>query len=194
MKKLQDWLIPSVTLRTPTAEAWLLGMQATEYLCNAILALTHPALFDAGVQAILNIQDSMEVSHIRTHEHVPLWPSVFSGIGVISNRKTLRHRDQGGFTSSYDLLASAGTHRSSTINIPELGASFSYNPGTVFMICGKLLSHSVDEWEGGERICVAHYMRNMVHGRLGVHRPNWCKMTMYTRYFNKSFRDAHRWV
>jgi hypothetical protein len=168
-------------------------MDSTEYLCNAILALTHPALFDAGITAIANLDKPEQLHNVQTHPHVPSWNSAFSGIGVISNRKTLKHRDSGGCPPWYDLLVSAGTHQSANVTISEMGATFSYSPGTVFMVCGKLLSHSIDEWVGGERICVAHYMRDMVHERLGVRRPHWCMFHMYTRCFNKTFREAHSW-
>jgi hypothetical protein len=193
IKRLEDSVAPSVTIRTETAAAWLIGMESTEYLCNAILALTHPALFDARVEAIYHLQHHKDVPNVKTHSHVSLWRSVFSGIGVIVNRKTPRHRDSGGCTQWYDLLVSAGTHESSTINVPELGATFSYSPGTIFMVCGKLLSHSVDRWEGGECICVAHFMRNMLHERLGIHRPQWNKFHTYKKYFDKGFKEVQRW-
>ena len=178
----------------PLAEPWMLTMDSAEYLCNAILALTHKALFNAGITAIANLRDNQNFHNVQTHEHLPMWGSAFSGIGVISNRVTLQHRDTGGCLPWYDLLVSAGTHVAANINIPEAGATFSYAPGTVFLVCGKLLSHSVTEWVGGERICVAHYMRNMVHERLGVHRPHWCMFAMYSRFCTKKFREDHGWI
>ena len=167
------------------------GIESTEYLCNAILALTHPALFDAGVHAMQQLELNVDIEHVQTHHHTALWPSVFSGIGVISNRVTPRHRDDNAWYTWYDLLASLGTHQEAQINIEELGASFSYRPGTVFLVCGKLLGHSVDKWEGGEQICMAHYMRDMLHERLQVHRPHWCRFPIYTRLFDNAFKCRH---
>ena len=168
-------------------------MESTEYLCNAILALTHPALFDAGMQAMQQLQLNPGIEHVKTHKQVALWPSVFSGIGVISNRITPRHRDTDSWYTWYDLLASLGTHKEAKIKVDELGATFSYCPGTVFLVCGRLLSHSVDRWEDGERICAAHYMRDMLHERLGVHRPHWCRFSIYTRLFDNAFKWRHQY-
>ena len=38
-------------------------------------------------------------------------------------------------------------------------------------LCGKVFLHEVQDWMGGERVCVAHYMKDFVHERLGVPRP-----------------------
>ena len=39
------------------------------------------------------------------------------------------------------------------------------------VLCGKVFLHEVQDWLGGERVCVAHYMKDFVHERLGVPRP-----------------------
>jgi hypothetical protein len=36
---------------------------------------------------------------------------------------------------------------------------------------GKILNHSVPEWSKGERVVVAHYSRDDVHGRMEASRP-----------------------
>ena len=98
-------------------------MQAPNRLFSIILALTHKKLYLAGVEAISKIKrakvsDSEEGVvveglnvKVKTHKHVSWWNSVFTGIAVIANRITPRHRDSGGAWCWYDLLFSAGTHR-----------------------------------------------------------------------------------
>ena len=57
----------------------------------------------------------------------------------------------------YDLLVSAGTHKEAELHLPELGLHLKYNPGVVVVLCGKVFLHEVQDWLGGERVCVAHY-------------------------------------
>jgi hypothetical protein len=146
-------------------------VQHAERLCNAIMALIAPELHDGGLKAIEYIKQGREVAN--PHANQQLWPSIFSGISVIVNRVTRPHRDSGGSSTHYDLLVSAGTHEQARLVVRELGVHLSYRPGDVVALCGKLFLHEVREWLGGERVCVAHYMKDKVHERLHVPRPTW---------------------
>src|SRR5208283_4480797 len=99
--------------------------------------------------------------------------STFNGISVIVNRKTPLHRDPGGQMEWYDVLLAAGTYTTATLDVPDLGAHFSCKPGTVVVICGRVLQHGVKSWEGGERICYAHFMRNNVLNRQNIQNSSW---------------------
>ncbi|KAI6126956.1 hypothetical protein F5141DRAFT_1060598 [Pisolithus sp. B1] len=71
------------------------------------------------------------------------WPSIYLGIDVIVNQETPPHLDQVSAPSLLDLV-----------------------PGTMIYLAGKLLTHSVPKWETGERIALAHHMKDAVHSRL----------------------------
>jgi len=58
------------------------------------------------------------------------------------------------------------------LNLPTVGLQLPYPSGTVVGLCGKILRHGVPECEG-ERICVAYYMRDKVHERMGVEAAPW---------------------
>ena len=73
----------------------------------------------------------------------------------------------------YDLLVSAGTHTQAKLSVPELGVHLSYRPGDVVAVCGKGFLHEVEDWSGGERVCMSHYMKDNVHEHLEVQCPNW---------------------
>ncbi|KAI6124683.1 hypothetical protein EV401DRAFT_1886257 [Pisolithus croceorrhizus] len=77
------------------------------------------------------------------------WPSIYVGIDVIVNQETPPHLDKVSAPSLLDLL-----------------------PGTMIYLAGKLLHHSVPKWEKGERIALAHYMKDAVHNRFGLARPS----------------------
>jgi hypothetical protein len=172
---------------------WMAAIEPSELIFNAITALTHQSLYTAGLLAVTKIRDGETIENMETHENAKEWTSVYTGIAVIVNRITTRHRDAGGCPEWYDLLASCGTHTNAELAIPELDATFSYSPGTVIEICGKVLSHSVGRWEGGERICMAHYMRNMVHDRLNIDKPTWSRHNVFAREMNAEFRASQEW-
>ncbi|KAI6000232.1 hypothetical protein EDC04DRAFT_2908881 [Pisolithus marmoratus] len=75
-------------------------------------------------------------------------PSIYLGIDVIVNQETPPHQDQASAPSLLDLV-----------------------PGTMVFLAGKLLTHSVPKWEKGERIALAHYMKDAIHNRFGLARP-----------------------
>ncbi|KAI6032250.1 hypothetical protein BKA83DRAFT_4046108, partial [Pisolithus microcarpus] len=98
------------------------------------------------------------------------WPSIYVGLDVIVNQETPPHQDKVSAPSLLDLLVSLGTHYAQ-FHISDLGSIFGYQPGTMIYLAGKLLHHSVPKWENGERIALAHYMKDAVHNKFGVGRP-----------------------
>jgi hypothetical protein len=163
-----------------------------EILHNAILSLIAPDLYDASNQAIEKLKNDQKGRWLRSfHPHVSLWPSVFSAWQIIVNRITPPHRDAGAAPSMYDVLTSLGTHTSCHFILSDCGTTFSYGPGTVIAICGRVLRHEVRSWEGGERICLAHYLRDNVHNRLGVPCPQWVLIDRFGDLQDKSFQERH---
>src|SRR3979490_2665344 len=54
------------------------------------------------------------------YEDINLWPSVYSGIQAIINRTTPCHRNSGAAAPVFDLLVSAGTHRSAAMTLGDI--------------------------------------------------------------------------
>jgi hypothetical protein len=160
-----------------------------ERIVNAVTALIADELYEAGAEGIRRLPTV--IAHDSLHPNMDLWTSVYSGIAVISNRKTLKHWDSGGCAEWYDLLISAGTCSAAELTLPDIQARLSYPPGCMVAVCGKLLGHAVLDWSGGERLCYAHYMRNMVHDRVDVHKPGWVKSSQYTSMMDKGYVLRH---
>jgi hypothetical protein len=194
LQTLSDPIIPSTSLREITSLPWLICTAPITVLINAITALTNKELFLAAYYAMVRLKRG-KCHYLKgmDHPHVQSWSSVFSGIAVISNRLTVRHRDKGGTDPTYDLLLSAGTHRQAYLHLDDIQAELSYSPGTVVLTCGRLLSHSLPEWSGGERICLAHFMRTEVLHRLAVHTTGWSYRGFYTRIMNRQFVTDQKW-
>jgi hypothetical protein len=152
---------------------------------NAVAVLVCPDLHSIATSAIQKLKRG---NHVNTpHEHVQLWPSIFSGIEVISNRVTPLHRDAKSAPPVYDFLVSAGTHTNAWLDVPDVKARLLYKPCTVIAVCGKVLRHGVESWEGGERLCFAHFIRDAVHERLQIPRPEWVTMGAYTDSIDEGF-------
>jgi len=142
-----------------------------DVICNAITALIAPQQYDSGLSAIQLLKSDVHLH--RTHPNLDHWISVWSGFSLIINRKTIPHRDTGAAPMHYDLLVSGGMHESCVLGVRELGLKLSYLPNTAVAIVGRVLRHGVETWDGGERICQARFMKDAVHDRLGLPRPDW---------------------
>jgi hypothetical protein len=143
--------------------AWLSSMHRVLEFLNMVLALTHPDLYSAmlkGLQVLCQQGGNKNLSK--------LWSSVFTGINVISNWRTIAHCDRFGHLKWYDLLVGVGTYTQAYLVLPDLGAKLVYDPGTVILLSGKLLCHEVPFWGSGVRVCWAHFMREAVLNGLGV--------------------------
>ena len=86
---------------------WLNAISESNAVLSAILSVIHPLLYDAGWETINLLRHTAGTGP----EDVFLqWASTFSGISVISNRKTIPHRDEYSRYNWYDMLATAGNY------------------------------------------------------------------------------------
>lgn len=177
-------MTPSRTLSAEVSEDWLAAITQTEGDVNQILSLISHKLYHDGKKALQIIQRMHP-----DHANVQRWPSCFSGITVICNRKTPTHRDKGGRPEWFDILVSAGSHTSAHLDLPDLSAQLLYTPGTTIAICGKLFRHGVQTWEGGERLCYAHYLRNNVLNRLSIAVSSWVHQQDYFQWMSSKYLE-----
>jgi hypothetical protein len=180
----------SSLLRTVAGGRFIDEISNAEILINAVTALTNRQMYHIGMEAINQLEDEVDQRWRETwHANLALWPSIFSGLGVIVNRMTPSHRDRGASAQVYDLLVSLGTHTSAILNLSDVQAQLRYHPGTIVLVCGRVLRHGVETWMGGDRICWAHYVRDNVHNRLGLPRPNWVDIDNYYGLMDTGFRS-----
>ena len=123
-----------------------------EEFLNFVLLLIHPSLHKTGSSILQILQGLQETAEIAS-----LWTSIFTGIAVISNRETPSHVDYNGRMEWYDLLTAKGSHSSCStrLDLPEMGLSLAYGPGTVVALSGQIFEHCVRFWGDGDRICYA---------------------------------------
>lgn len=172
---MQEYPQVSVSLRSPTASEWLDAISESNAIISAILAVIHPSLYDAGWQTIRRLRDTPGIGR---QDVLIRWASVFSGVAVISNRYTPPHRDGSSRWHWYDILVTLGRYQNCNLELPGLGISLEYGPGTVVGLSGKTLEHAVPSFEG-DRVCYAYFMKNDVHEWANVPASHW----MNTKYY-----------
>jgi Oxygenase domain of the 2OGFeDO superfamily len=165
----------SANFSSPAALDWLDAISESNAILSAILAVIHPNLYDAGWQTTKCLRDTPEIC---PQDVLSKWASVLSGVAVISNRSTLPHRDGSSRNNWYDILVTLGRYRNCNLELPGLGISLEYGPGTVVGISGKVVEHAVPGFEG-DRVCYAYFMRNNVHEWAKVPGSDW----MRTKYY-----------
>lgn len=116
----------------------------------------------------------------RTKKVAEKWQSVCTGVSVISNRISPKHRDSKGRPEWFDVLAnfSKGGY-SPRFLVTDLGLNLEYSSGTVIGFCGSILEHEVKDWGKFDRVCYAHFMRENVRARLDVAPATWAKYEDY---------------
>ena len=141
---------------------------------GATLALIHPSLFAAGMNAMAKMAAGLiackEPDLVK--EVMKLWPLPFNAFLVISNRQTVPHRDVQGMLSNYDLLATFRSYNDKHFEVLAVGLRFVYNPGTLIGISGKILLHRVGV-VSSDQICMASYFREKVMERIGIHESRY---------------------
>jgi len=165
----------SANFRSPAALDWLDAVSESNAILSAILAVIHPRLYDAGWQTINVLRATPGVDPQGV---INRWASVFTGVAVISNRSTPPHRDGSSRFHWHDMLVTLGSYRNCDLDLPGLGMSLDYGPGTVVGILGNVLEHAVPPVEG-DRVCYAYFMRNNVHAWAKIPSSDW----MYANYY-----------
>ncbi|KIK22939.1 hypothetical protein PISMIDRAFT_101553, partial [Pisolithus microcarpus 441] len=161
-----DKVYQSSSLKKGVVRQWLQDISYAEEFWNKIVEIVLPDLTRVGRDAI-----SVKGDWVISQSPSPIvWPSIYLGIDVIVNQETPPHQDQVSAPSLLDLVVSLGTH-DAQFHISEIGTIFDYKLGTMIYLAGKVLTHSVPKWGKGERIALAHYMKDAVHNRFGLPRP-----------------------
>ncbi|KAJ8503413.1 hypothetical protein ONZ45_g10879 [Pleurotus djamor] len=150
---------PSVSLRKKTnvdsATSWLKHVKDFFTLGDVLLALFHPESYEHGRRAIASMKTSDDPSLAYWARR---WPSAFSCLSVLANRRSPLHLDSKGDCQQYDFLVNTGTART-VIRLGQVGAIFQYLPGAGIMFSGGVFEHDSPGWFEGERVGFVLHMR-----------------------------------
>jgi hypothetical protein len=146
------------------------------HVANDVLSLIHPRLYENAMQGLVKLRTLP-----LTMEKASIWTSAYSGISVMTNRRSIPHRDRWGSPPWYDFLLNTGNYEGASLDFPELGLSLRYEAGTGVALCGNILLHKVDYWGSGDRVCYAMFLRKAVLERLESHYVGWSVIDNYTK-------------
>ena len=172
-------LTTSQSLRTQDAQLWLEQIGPVEQVLDELFGTISPKLHQATSEAMLKLKwsqlqiGSKSWTHSEIVEVARSWPGAMPGISVISNRASICHLDVNGHKEWYDFLVAAGTYKECWFRLPDLDLQLEYLPGTVVALNGRILRHEVVKWDGGDRVCYAHWVRPSFLRALSVNLPSW---------------------
>jgi hypothetical protein len=158
---------------------WLETSKDAFLLVGGILSIIQPELYDLGIQALSRLlaNPSLCKEPEELAQILQLWYSPFSAVSVISNRSTPLHRDTGGRAQWVDFLVALGYYQQGQFEVPGLGLTLKYGPGTAVAFSGKIFRHGAKCV--GDRACVAFYMRDNVLERLALPVGQWLDSSQY---------------
>lgn len=159
-----------MTMGKADVQSALSHMEDFERLTNVILYLTHPPQYAASQAARRQMVNSAKDP--RVLQNLKTWPSLFTGMSWMINRRTPPHRDPAGFTAGFDYLSALGSAHA-MLELEGLGLKVAYARGLVVGLAGKALTHEVKGWEGGDRVCIARWIRRLVFQDLEVEDVGW---------------------
>ncbi|TFK80112.1 hypothetical protein K466DRAFT_504442, partial [Polyporus arcularius HHB13444] len=150
---------------------WMAAWAESGGLLDGILAVTHPALYQAALEAQLRV--SWRVPSLR--EQIASWPSAFTCVQLLINRLTIHHRDTTGRPGWFDMLLSIGTYGEKGImQFRNLGAAVPNESGSVVMVASSVVIHAVPQVPP-DRLCYALFIQDAVHEWARVEDPGWSK-------------------
>jgi hypothetical protein len=146
---------------------------------GALLSIVHPELYEIGREVLKKLADKPEL--VKDGEDVMdvlrLWMTPFSAYSLISNCTTPLHRDNHSQGPWYDCLTTIGEYGpGGRLKLANLGLELDYPSGTMVYLLGRLVRHGTSGFTGN-RVCIAQYMRDNVHERMGVRSTDWPTVT-----------------
>lgn len=179
----------SKTLKAKAGDAslnWCRDNRFLSALIGGVLKIIHPELHEIATTALTSLRLSqptvrpwiLDGEDRRMEDVLDAWFHPFSAVSLMVNRATPCHRDVGGRNSWTDILLTMGEYEDGRLELPGLGVRLRYEPRTVVGLLGKVVRHGASEVRG-ERMCLAYYMRDKVHERLGFPAGGWMNVNMY---------------
>ncbi|KAF8274181.1 hypothetical protein EI94DRAFT_1696125 [Lactarius quietus] len=144
----EDWPEAADIFRKPAALEWLDAISQSNSISSTILATY--------------------IHHFTRQDVLRRWTSVCNGVAVICNCLTPPHWDGDSRRQWYDLLVTLGHYQNCNLELPGLGLSLEYGPGTVVGLLGATLEHEVPSFDG-ERSTFTEFLAVGGNGPLEMH-------------------------
>lgn len=106
--------------------------------------------------------EGMKLRNPHTRSAATFFDSAFTGLALIFNRRTPRHKDITGGEISWDGLWPIGDYQGGDLHFADLNFTSYYGPDTFVLLRGGKLAHEVLDWEGPLRISVVYFSHKEV--------------------------------
>jgi hypothetical protein len=94
---------------------------------------------------------------------------VYEGHEVLLNVHSGDHYDRQDPKRAWAGMVALGYHRGGYLVLPQLGVRIRLEPGDIVFIRGRMLRHFVEDWEGGQRICIPHFTHSSIWRLMNMH-------------------------
>ena len=85
---------------------------------------------------------------------------IYEGCQFLYNCHTAQHNDWHDPPKSYVVMADFGSFHGGYFCFPTLGLRVRMGPGDVIALHGQVVLHEVEQWDGGQRISIPHFMHS----------------------------------
>jgi hypothetical protein len=108
------------------------------------------------------LRESVERKHPFAKALGKIDTLVYEGHQILLNIRSGEHVDRHDPKRSFAGLTAFGGHKGGYLVFPELGIRVRLEPRDGVFLRGRMLRHFVQDWEGGQRICIAHFTHSTV--------------------------------
>ncbi|KAG1742094.1 hypothetical protein EDD22DRAFT_851636 [Suillus occidentalis] len=150
-------------------------MHRPAVLIAAALRVMHPNLYWSSLAAKLALglwADQNKSNEIG--DRLREWPSVFTALAIVCNRRSPMHRDPLSRPQWFDAMTTFGNYGVATIKMPNLGIESVYPAGSMVAGSGQIIRHGL-EMADGDRTAWVWYMRDDVHAFVDIPRADYSK-------------------
>lgn len=104
--------------------------------------------------------------HVRARAAID--PILFQGRSIIFNRQTPNHFDTKDPKLGWNPLTVAGAFTGGRLRIRRLGLRMWFGGGACAFVRGAILEHEIEEFDGGQRISIAHFCHDSLWKEMGI--------------------------
>lgn len=115
-----------------------------------------------------DLSEKIKLDYPHARARASIDPILFQGRSVIFNRQTPNHVDKKDPKLGWNPLTTAGDYTGGCLRIRRLKLRMWYGPGCCVFLRGAILPHEVEEFEGGQRISIAHFCHESLWKEVGV--------------------------
>lgn len=133
-------------------------LNVVSHRVNALLKYGDPAHFDQAVE----LRRRLEATYAGYENLGRNDPLVYEGREILWNRMSGEHRDSQDPQKSYAILTTFGDFKGGLVYLPYLGVRLRLEPGDALALRGRVLPHTIEDWDEGQRISIPHFTHTSV--------------------------------